>query len=102
MRPIDFTRRLSLASNEAGLTVADLSNWFDRPYHTVKRWVEGSTVYQDRRLMEDRLELLEVALMLNYFPLANVKQKYRAVKVRDVYRAIERRRDSISQTNTPV
>ena len=36
-----FVRRLNSAKENGRLTTTDLSIWFERPYHTVRGWLEG-------------------------------------------------------------
>lgn len=61
-----FYQRLSSCADAGDLTPADLSYWFDRPYHTVWFWIRDKrsprgTNLQTRRLNR-RLELLEKSL----------------------------------------
>lgn len=65
----DFSKRLSVAAPKADFTTADLSVWFDRPYHTVWFWFHkgakprGSKL--QKKLVYGRLELLENAIRGN-------------------------------------
>ena len=38
-----FSERIHRCAEEASLTVADLTRWFDRPRATVDTWVNGRT-----------------------------------------------------------
>ena len=39
----DFCDRLRKCVSKADLTTADLARWFDRPFATVRTWVNGRT-----------------------------------------------------------
>lgn len=41
---IDIQSRLTKVLRDGNLTVADLSLWFGRPYHTVRGWTQGHRV----------------------------------------------------------
>ncbi len=64
MKSANVQARLKRAMREGSLTVADLSTWFGRDYHTVRTWVtKGRTPWgpngdEARRL----LALLEAAI----------------------------------------
>lgn len=36
-----FGQRLAVCQQDGNLTVADLARWFDRPYPTLRSWVEN-------------------------------------------------------------
>ena len=59
----DFTQRLNSVAEKGDFTVADLSRWFDRPYHTLWFWVNQDVRPRgskgQRKLIYGRLELLE-------------------------------------------
>lgn len=38
-----FAQRLLACQRGGNLTVADLARWFDRPYQTVRSWIEGGS-----------------------------------------------------------
>ena len=62
----NFCGRLDQAKSRGDFTTADLANWFGRPYHTVWFWVNKDRQPRgskgQRKLMVDRLELLEKAI----------------------------------------
>lgn len=89
MKSQDFTAQLRWASHEAHLSTADLKIWFDRPYQTVRRWLEGSAPYQDRREVENRLAHLLEAIEMRMLPLpTNLKQSQRAINLRGIYSVV--------------
>ena len=63
----DFCERLNKVAPKGDFTIADLSRWFDRPYHTVWFWVtkgvkpRGSKL--QKKLVYGRLEKLEEAVI---------------------------------------
>jgi hypothetical protein len=65
----DFSERLNKVAPKGDFTIADLSRWFDRPYHTVWFWVakgvkpRGSKL--QKKLILGRLALLEEAVSKN-------------------------------------
>ena len=58
-----FQQRLQRCRERGNLTVADLARWFDRPYATVRSWLNEGWEPGDgpvtRRRMEGRLGRLE-------------------------------------------
>ncbi len=67
----DFCPRLNRCLSRGDFTVADLSHWFGRPYHTVWFWVhkdrEPRGSAGQRKLMLRRLELLEKTIITRRF-----------------------------------
>jgi hypothetical protein len=65
----NFCARLNEVAPKGDFTVADLSRWFDRPYHTVWFWVNKSREPRgsklQRKLVYGRLDLLERAIRFN-------------------------------------
>jgi len=58
MKQKTFRLRLLAVMKQGSLTTADLSIWFDRPYHTVRGWLLGYNpwgVHRDRtfKLLEN-------------------------------------------------
>jgi hypothetical protein len=59
-----FTRELRACRDKADMTISDLAIWFDRPWATVKTWVNDARTpagpaARDARIM---LDLLKVAI----------------------------------------
>lgn len=97
-----FQSRVKQVMKTADLTVFDLHTWFERPYPTVRTWVENGHVPGRRSQSKKRsrsgdkafedLELLEKAIRLKLFPLPPASQRLRRTYVRDTYHAAVRAR----------
>lgn len=65
-----FTERLNWCMENGNLTIADLSHWFDKPFHTVWFWVNKNRnprrIQGQRKLMLARLSLLEKSIPLRF------------------------------------
>lgn len=68
----DFCDRLIACQKTGDMTVADLQHWFERPYATVRTWVEHRRTPRgpSGREAERLLHLLEKAIAeRRYFPV---------------------------------
>ena len=78
-----FQERLIWCMENGGLTVADLSYWFDKPFHTVWFWVNKNRlprrVAGQRKLMLSRLSLLEKSIPLR-FPIKEAFNQFERPK----------------------
>ena len=82
-RKPSFKARLLACQRGGNLTVADLARWFDRPYQTVRSWVEQGTEPGggpiDREHATQLLGLLETLIEKKKgFPIPRLSQKERA------------------------
>jgi hypothetical protein len=83
-----FQQRLRRCRERGNLTVADFSRWFDRPYATVRSWLnEGwepgdGTVTQKR--MEDRLVRLEEIMKDRATELRRLPMRERAERLQQL------------------
>jgi hypothetical protein len=82
MRRASFQKRLLACQRGGNMTVADLARWFDRPYQTVRSWVEqgiepgGGPI--DRYHAANLLTLLETLVKKKVgFPVPRLPPKER-------------------------
>lgn len=80
-----FAQRLQRAQRSGNLTVADLARWFDRPYPTVRCWINGASPGGgpiDQEAVLSALQLLEVRIRTKQgFPLGRMSPKERVAKI---------------------
>ena len=77
-----FQQRLRACERGGNLTVADLARWFDRPYPTVRTWVQngiepgGGPI--DKEHAESMLGLLETLIKQGrWFPISRMSPRER-------------------------
>lgn len=98
----NFSQRLTICLRKGDMTVADLRQWFDRPYTTVERWVKdgreprGPSGDEARR----RLYILEGAIARKQgFPVpSSLSSLDRPHHIEKLYHANSA---GVSRKNTP-
>ena len=88
-----FQQRLKACVRGGNLTGADLARWFDRPYSTVRTWVEsgikpgGGPI--DKEHAESMLALLETLIKQRRgFPVPSMSPKARKDHVMQIREAV--------------
>lgn len=83
-----FQQRLKACQQAGNLTTADLQRWFDRPYQTVRSWIDGrepSGGPIDREHANSMLGLLEVLIKQKRgFPMPRLSQAKRIEHMQQV------------------
>ena len=83
-----FAQRLQRAQKGGNLTVADLARWFDRPYPTMRCWINGAEPGGgpiDRETVIASMELLEARIKARKgFPLKRMPPKERVRRIMEM------------------
>ena len=92
-RKKSFQQRLKACQQVGNLTTADLQRWFDRPYQTVRSWVDrgiepgGGPI--DREHAAQMLGLLEILIKKKQgFPIPRLPQAKRIEHLQNIRMAV--------------
>ena len=87
-----FQQRLKACQQAGNMTTADLQRWFDRPYQTVRYWLDGTKPGGgpiDRGHAQQMLELLEALIRKKKgFPVPRLPQGKRIEHLAQIRAAI--------------
>jgi hypothetical protein len=89
-----FSARLNHAAKVGELTPSDLARWFERPYSTMRTWIEGDRMPREGsrgKIMMKRLSLLESAIKSGFLPLpVSLSEHARPQRIIEIRHGLER------------